>query len=206
VTASEPGHIFHTRLTHTLKVAQVARALACRFKEQDKRGSLQGTASQLVATMDPDAAQAAAMAHDLGHPPFGHIAEQRLAVKACDAGGFEGNAQSLRIVTRLAVQAEHPPGLNLTRQTLNGMLKYPWGSAAAGPHDGKWGVYSDDEEVFRWVREDSAVEEPSLVARLIVKSHRRMSLDRHRKMSVVVRFRRGRCGRRGVRGGRRGGP
>lgn len=167
VTASEPGHIFHTRLTHTLKVAQVAGALARRLKGHLARGELSGTAAQLVDAMDPDAAQAAAMAHDLGHPPFGHIAEERLNVKAHGAGGFEGNAQSFRIVTRLAVQTQHPPGLNLTRETLNGMLKYPWPKAVGGANAQKWGVYEADEEAFRWVREDSATEEPSLVARLM---------------------------------------
>jgi dGTPase len=167
VTASEPGHIFHTRLTHTLKVAQVARALARRLKQQHKSGELDGTAAELVEAMDPEATEAAALAHDLGHPPFGHIAEERLNVKADAAGGFDGNAQSLRIVTRLAVQAQHPPGLNLTRETLNGVLKYPWLKVPGGPHAAKWGVYAEDQEVFDWIREDSPADEPTLVARLM---------------------------------------
>lgn len=167
VTASEPGHIFHTRLTHTLKVAQVARALARRFKRQLEQNGLQGTAAQIVDAMDPDAAEAAALAHDLGHPPFGHIAEEQLNIKAAEAGGFEGNAQSLRIITRLAVQAQHPPGLNLTRESLNGALKYPWARAPAGRHAKKWGVYTEDIKVFDWIREDSPHDEPTLVARLM---------------------------------------
>lgn len=167
VTASEPGHIFHTRLTHTLKVAQVAGALARRLKRQLDQGVLEGTAAQLVDAMDPEAAEAAALAHDLGHPPFGHIAEEQLNVKAAEAGGFEGNAQSLRIITRLAVQAQHPPGLNLTRETLNGALKYPWAKAPAGPHSKKWGVYGEDAEAFDWIREDSPADEATLVARLM---------------------------------------
>lgn len=167
VSASEPGHIFHTRLTHSLKVAQVARALACRLKHQAKHGPLTGTAAEAAASMDPDAAAASAMGHDLGHPPFGHTAEQSLDLKAGPAGGFEGNAQSFRILTRLALQALNPAGLNLTRQTLNGTLKYPWPRDASPPSGEKWGVYKDELEVFEWVREDSVLHEPSLVARLM---------------------------------------
>ncbi len=161
VTAPEPGHAFHTRLTHSLKVAQVARACARMLKQQN----LTGTAAQVVACLDPEAVEASALAHDLGHPPFGHIAEERLDANAVDAGGFEGNAQSFRILTRLAVQARNPRGLNLTRQTLNGVLKYPWVRASA--HGTKWGIYDDDLVAFGWVREDSASVEPSLGARLM---------------------------------------
>jgi dGTPase len=159
VTAPEPGHAFHTRLTHSLKVAQVARACARMLKQQ----SLTGTAAQVVDTLDPEAVEASALAHDLGHPPFGHIAEERLNINAADAGGFEGNAQSFRILTRLAVQARNPLGLNLTRETLNGTLKYPWARSAKP----KWGVYVDDLPTFEWVREDSVPGEPSLGARLM---------------------------------------
>jgi dGTPase len=161
VTAPEPGHAFHTRLTHSLKVAQVARACARMLKQQN----LTGTAAQLVAVLDPEAVEASALAHDLGHPPFGHIAEERLDANAREAGGFEGNAQSFRILTRLAVQARNPRGLNLTRQTLNGVLKYPWARSTAQRK--KWGVYDDDLASFDWVREDSATNEPSLGARLM---------------------------------------
>jgi dGTPase len=161
VTAPEPGNALHTRLTHSLKVAQVARACARMLQRQ----ALTGTAAQIVATLDPEAVEASALAHDLGHPPFGHIAEQRLEANAAEAGGFEGNAQSFRILTRLAVQARNRPGLNLTRQTLNGALKYPWPRTPA--HTQKWGVYDDDLSAFEWVREDSTVDEPSLGARIM---------------------------------------
>lgn len=161
VTAPEPGHAFHTRLTHSLKVAQVARACARMLAKQ----SLTGTAAQVVDALDPEAVEASALAHDLGHPPFGHIAEDRLAVNAADAGGFEGNAQSFRILTRLAAQAPNPRGLNLTRRTLNGVLKYPWPQSAE--RHKKWGVYDDDIVAFEWVREDSTANEPSLGARLM---------------------------------------
>jgi dGTPase len=159
VTPPEPGHAFHTRLTHSLKVAQVAHACAHMLAQKD----LTGTAAQVVDTLDPDAVEASALAHDLGHPPFGHVAEERLAANASEAGGFEGNAQSFRILTRLAVQSPNLPGLNLTRRTLNSVLKYPW--PALGRK--KWGVYANDMVAFNWVREDTTLDEPSLGARLM---------------------------------------
>jgi dGTPase len=159
VTAPEPGHSFHTRLTHSLKVAQVAHACAHMLAQKE----LTGAAAQVVDALDPEAVETSALAHDLGHPPFGHVAEERLSANAAEAGGFEGNAQSFRILTRLAVQAPNLPGLNLTRRTLNGALKYPWPRSGAT----KWGVYADDMPAFDWVREDSALGEPSLAARLM---------------------------------------
>jgi dGTPase len=119
-----------TRLTHSLECAQIGRefgaALGC----------------------DPDLVDAACLAHDLGHPPFGHNGESALAAFAAGCGGFEGNAQSLRLLTRL--EAKVPgAGLNLTRATLDAMLKYPW-PARAG--EAKFGVYADDAEVFAWIR------------------------------------------------------
>ena len=125
------GDFTRTRLTHSLECAQIGREL----------GAALGC--------DPDLVDAACLAHDLGHPPFGHNGEAALADLAVDCGGFEGNAQSLRLLTRL--EAKVPgAGLNLTRATLDATVKYPWG---ARPGAQKFGFYADDAEVFGWARE-----------------------------------------------------
>ncbi|HEX5922902.1 MAG TPA: dNTP triphosphohydrolase [Baekduia sp.] len=149
VTASETGLSFHSRLTHSLKVAQFAR----RFAERLKGSSFDGAAARAVEALDPDAAEAAALAHDLGHPPFGHLAEQALNKAAHGFGGFEGNAQSFRILTRLALRSQEHLGLNLTRRTLNGVLKYPWlRNHDVDRRSKKWNVYEADKKVFEWAR------------------------------------------------------
>jgi dGTPase len=165
VASPEGGHTFHSRLTHSLKVAQVARRLAERLNQLQYTGA----AADAVAALDPDATEACALAHDLGHPPFGHLAEQELNTKAASFGGFEGNAQSFRILTRLAVHTLEHPGLNLTRQTLNGVLKYPWSQHPDEEgHDEKWGVYDADRKDFEWTRQYcEGSDEPSLEARVM---------------------------------------
>jgi dGTPase len=147
VVGAVEGHVFHNRLTHTLEVAQIARRLAER---------LRATQAELVAAhggIDPEVCEAAALAHDLGHPPFGHIAEKeldRLATDAGDTDGFEGNAQSFRILTKLAAHRDRYTGLDLTRATLNAVLKYPWrrGDEPAGKDPEKFGAYRTENAEF----------------------------------------------------------
>ncbi len=151
VTAGE-GHVFHNRLTHSLKVAQVARRLAERLVAE------QPILAEEVGGIDPDVVEAAALSHDLGHPPFGHTAEEELdacALRHGLADGFEGNAQSFRILTRLAIHRVDYYGLNLTRATLNAVLKYPWLRNTEQPESKyyrKYSVYELDQGAFRFAR------------------------------------------------------
>ncbi len=151
VVSVQEGHIFHNRLTHSMKVAQIARALALKLIKTDT-GLL-----QRFGGIDPDIAETAALAHDLGHPPFGHIAEGKLHELAQKAGlpdGFEGNAQTFRIITKLAIRKEQFCGLNLTRGSLNSVLKYPWLYGEQGQRSKrKWNAYLTEQEDFNYARE-----------------------------------------------------
>jgi dGTPase len=125
VSASGSG-LLHNRLTHSVKVAQVARAIAERLNGDPEHAALLDE----LGGCDPDVAEAAALAHDLGHPPFGHLGEQvldRLARhRFALADGFEGNAQSFRIVTTTDTGGPSAVGLDLTAAVRAAMLKYPW--------------------------------------------------------------------------------
>jgi dGTPase len=144
VVAAGSADFPRTRLTHSLECAQIGRELG-----------------QEIGC-DPDLVDAACLAHDIGHSPFGHNGEAALNDLAAPFGGFEGNAQSLRLLTRLEPKVAGA-GLNLTRATLDATLKYPWFRASPGgrppqtPPAGhspgaKFGAYAEDAEVFHWIR------------------------------------------------------
>jgi dGTPase len=139
-----------TRLSHSLECAQVGREL----------GAALGA--------DPDLMESACLAHDLGHPPFGHNGEEALAKIAESIGGFEGNAQSFRLLTRIEAKTVDGDGLsvglNLTRATLDAATKYPWSTLE---NSRKFGVYEDDQEIFNWMREGAPMGKTSMEAQIM---------------------------------------
>lgn len=144
LSPASPADFARNRLTHSLEVAQVGRELA------------------IALELAPDVVDTACLSHDLGHPPFGHNGERALNEWAEDIGGFEGNAQTLRILTRLEAKVIDDDGasfgLNLTRASLDATCKYPWTVDNPVPDPGgrlKFGVYPEDEAVFAWLRADA---------------------------------------------------
>lgn len=139
VLQPDSDDFIRNRLTHSLEVAQIGREF----------GAALGCNADVVDT--------ACLAHDLGHPPFGHSGEAALDRICSQIGGFEGNAQTFRLVTRLeAKRTRHDGrsvGLNLTRASLDATSKYPWFRGESPTGSAKFGCYAEDAEAFGWVRE-----------------------------------------------------
>ena len=135
VFVNHEGDFFRTRLTHSLEVAQIARSV-CRYLR-----------------LDEDLAEALALAHDLGHPPFGHAGEDALKEKMETFGGFDHNAQSLRVVTHLEERYPDFAGLNLTWETLEGVVKHN-GPLTGGPLTGGGGDGAVPRVIADYVAED----------------------------------------------------
>ncbi|AAZ27543.1 anti-phage deoxyguanosine triphosphatase [Colwellia psychrerythraea] len=163
VMGSGQSDFYRTRLTHSLEAAQIGSGITAqlRYKFPELCNALFPTSDSLIETI--------CLAHDIGHPPFGHGGEIALNYMMRDHGGFEGNGQTLRIVARLETFSEHF-GMNLTRRTLLGLMKYPqlletlskeikptrvgnFRQLKANEWHPAKGLYRDDQDIIDWILE-----------------------------------------------------
>lgn len=142
-------------------MAQIARRISERLLASNRALSEQ---------LNSDVCEAAALAHDLGHPPFGHNGEvilNGLASKNEVGGGYEGNAQSLRILTKLAARSASHAGLDLTVATLRASVKYPWTMDRGDDHGGKYGCYPTEKPILEEIFSGLPFEQPTLEAQIM---------------------------------------
>lgn len=140
-TAGE-GDFFRTRLTHSIEVAQIGKGLALRLKA------------------DPVLVETVSLVHDIGHPPFGHAGENELKSLMMQYGGFEANAQNIRILTKLETKSGNYCGLNLTRAVIDGQTKYKetFCQERAARGSQKKFIYEEDLPIVEWAGKDAQKE------------------------------------------------
>ena len=196
VMGSGQSDFYRTRLTHSLEAAQIGSGITAqlRCKYPELCAAHFPKTDSLIETI--------CLAHDIGHPPFGHGGEVALNYMMRDHGGFEGNGQTLRIVARLETFSEHY-GMNLTRRTLLGLIKYPQLmeklSKAIKPecadnfrqlkaddwHPPK-GLYSDDEDIIDWVLAPLSTADRNLFQSMSVKENNKHNKTRFKSLDCSI--------------------